>query len=104
MQFVTFKNNEQGRTVLEWWRNACLEWCYARYENGRFGDQKYLDDWPYLFEGVFVSQNLGGGVAPWNMQQYQFEQENGMIKGIELNTNKNFRSSFSFSLFCVCFS
>ena len=90
VQFVTFKNNEQGRTVLEWWRNACLEWCYARYENGRFGDQKYLDYWPYLFEGVFVSQNLGGGVAPWNMQQYQFEQENGMIKGIELNTNKKF--------------
>ena len=90
VQFVTFKNNQEGRVVLEWWRNACLDWCYNRFEEGRFGDQKYLDDWPERFEGVYVSRNLGGGVAPWNMQQYEFEQLNDCIRGRELKTNKRF--------------
>lgn len=90
VQFVTFKNDILGRKVLDWWRNACLEWCYARFEEGRFGDQKYLDDWPERFEGVHVLQNLGGGVAPWNMQQYEFEKMEDKIIGTELKTNKKF--------------
>lgn len=90
VQFVTFKNDKLGRKVLDWWRNACLEWCYARFEDGRFGDQKYLDDWPERFEGVHVLQNLGGGVAPWNMQQYEFEKSGDEIIGTELKTNKKF--------------
>jgi len=88
VQFVTFKNDEKGLKVLNWWRNACLEWCYARFEDNRFGDQKYLDDWPTRFEGVYVCKNLGAGVAPWNMQQYSFDEENGIVIGTEITTGK----------------
>lgn len=70
VQFMTFKNNEEGLKVLEWWRDACLDWCYAKFEDGKFGDQKYLDDWPTRFSGIFVSENKGEGVAPWNIQQW----------------------------------
>ena len=70
VQFITFKNNFNGRKILQWWRKACLDWCHEFYEDGKFGDQKYLDDWKERFENVVVLEHLGGGVAPWNVQQY----------------------------------
>ncbi len=71
VQFMTFKSNEEGLEVLQWWQDRCLEWCYNRNEEGKFGDQKYLDNWTSMFNGVHVLKNLGGGVAPWNVQQYE---------------------------------
>jgi len=79
VQFMCFKNNEDGLTALKWWRERCLEWCYARLEDEKFGDQKYLDDWSKRFAGVHVLQHLGGGVAPWNVQQYEFYNNNEKI-------------------------
>lgn len=70
VQFMTFKNDNNGMKILNWWRDACIEWCYDKFEDGKLGDQKYLDDWTSRFKGVHVLQNLGGGVAPWNVQQY----------------------------------
>lgn len=75
VQFMTFKNNETGLNIVNWWRDRCLEWCYNRAEDGKFGDQKYLDDWTTRFSGVKVLENLGCGVAPWNVQQYQVSKK-----------------------------
>lgn len=94
VQFVTFKNNAMGMKVLNWWRDACVEWCYNRMEDGKFGDQKYLDDWTTRFEAVHELQHLGGGVAPWNVQQYVFESTEEKIIGKELTTGKQFEVVF----------
>ncbi|UFS69728.1 hypothetical protein LPW11_17760 [Geomonas sp. RF6] len=71
VQFVTFRNDRRGREALDWWCERTLEWCHDRLEDGRFGDQKYLDDWLERFEGVRVSSHIGAGVANWNVRQYR---------------------------------
>ena len=79
VQFMTFKNNPNGMKILEWFRDACIKWCHNFCEDGKFGDQKYLDDWPERFENVVVLEHLGGGVAPWNVQQYDIVCENEKV-------------------------
>jgi len=81
VQFMIFKNNQNGLYVLDWWRKACLDWCFGYLDNGRLGDQKYLDDWMTRFKGVHELQHLGGGVAPWNVQQYDFFEKNNKVFG-----------------------
>lgn len=90
VQFNSFKNNDDGMKALTWWYERCLEWCYARVEDGKFGDQKYLDDWPQRFSGVHELWHLGGGVAPWNAGQYDFDGRNGKTWLKETGTGKEF--------------
>jgi hypothetical protein len=95
VQFITFVNDRNGLEALKWWRDACIEWCYDRYEDGKFGDQKYLDDWPTRFKGVHVLQNLGGGLASWNVEQYPFvERKGNHIIFINKQDNSKFEAVF----------
>jgi ABC-type polysaccharide/polyol phosphate export permease len=73
--WVSFRNDARGLAVARRWREQCNEWCYYRLENGKLGDQKYLDTWTTDFEGVHVMQNKGGGTAPWNLEQYEVKQD-----------------------------
>jgi len=72
VQFMTFNRNE-GEHVRKWWEERCVEWCFARFEEGKFGDQKYLDDWPERFEDtVHVLQNKQLALAPWNATRFPY--------------------------------
>lgn len=94
VQFVGFKNDTDGMAALNYWRESCIDWCYARAEDGKFGDQKYLDDWTTRFNNVHVLEHLGGGLAPWNMQQYEFMRQGDKIIGKEVITKKEFDAVF----------
>lgn len=80
VQFMRFVNDGNGRCALDWWCDRCIEWCHARAEDGKFGDQKYLDDWPQRFAGVHVLRHVGGGVAPWNVGRTEFRQHAGQVQ------------------------
>jgi hypothetical protein len=74
VQFITFKNQQDSKEILDKWISQCIDWCYNRYENGKFGDQKYLETWPVEYPVVYILENQGGGVAPWNVNRYKFNR------------------------------
>lgn len=72
VQFMTFTRTG-GELVRQWWEQKCLEWCFARFEGGKFGDQKYLDDWTERFPlQVHVLQNKELLLAPWNATRFPY--------------------------------
>jgi hypothetical protein len=71
VQFMTFRNTPEARDVMHWWQDRCLEWCFDRHENGKLGDQKYLDDWPERFpQKVHVLRQKERTLAPWNAAHF----------------------------------
>jgi hypothetical protein len=72
VQFMTFVR-DKSETVRQWWEARCLEWCSATRSKGRYGDQKYLDDWPSRFpDDVHVLQQLHAFLGPWNAKRFHY--------------------------------
>lgn len=92
VEFNYFDQSKEAWEALTWWKERCFEWCYHLYEPERMGDQKYLEKFPVLFQGVHELAHLGGGVAPWNLRQYTIcdQHENDQIILRENCTGKEF--------------
>lgn len=73
VEWVSFRRDEEGMACLSRWREQCIEWCYYRLEEGRMGDQKYLDEWPGRYPSCHILMHPGAGIAPWNYSQYKFD-------------------------------
>lgn len=79
VQFMYFKNDRGGLTVLNDWYDKCIEWCFHRLEDGKLGDQKYLDHWPTDFR-LYVHELVHyGPAAPWNIQKYNLFKRDGKL-------------------------
>jgi len=78
--FNVFKNDETGITCLKRWRNQCLDWCYWKPEDGKLGDQMYLNEWPKLYgKNLVISENVGVDAAPWNISQYKITDKDSNV-------------------------
>lgn len=77
--WVSFKRDPRALACLQWWRERCIDWCYNRFENGRFTEQKYLDEWPARFPGTHSISHKGANVGPWNVENHEFRAEKGRI-------------------------
>lgn len=91
VEFNYFDRSFNAQEALKWWKEKCFEWCYHIYEPERMGDQKYLEKFPILFKGVHELHHPGGGVAPWNLKQYDFLRMEGNTPILkEKRTGKEF--------------
>ena len=77
--WVTFRKDENGIACLQWWFDRCIEWCYQRYEDGKYADQGYLNWFPELFRGVKVLDDPGFNLAPWNLANYRIEGDRDRV-------------------------
>lgn len=75
VEWNSFRRDEQGLACLSRWREQCIEWCYYRLEDGKMGDQKYLDEWPEIYSSCHILMHPGAGIAPWNYAQYHFGKD-----------------------------
>lgn len=105
VQFMIFRNTTEALTVLSWWQEKCIEWCFNRCEDGKCGDQKYLDDWPQRFGSVIhVLTNLSLTLAPWNLVRF-FGQINQNYRptffhfhGLRIISNNTIRLYFGYKI------
>ncbi len=88
VQFLTIRPTELGEKALKWWTRACRKWCHSWYEDGKFGDQKYLDDWLVRFPGTKVIEHPGAGLAPWNVTDYSLKIDSGVFRVKRRKTKK----------------
>lgn len=73
---IVIKNDANGKAMLDGWEKQCLENCSLLNDGIHCGDQKYLDQWADNNSYVVETKNLGAGIAPWNIAQYRFVNEN----------------------------
>jgi hypothetical protein len=80
--YAAFHNTAEGLAALRWWMDRCLEGCPAVPADGRYADQKYLDEVPRLFTDVVASDSVGLNCAPWNLFEKRIDRAgNGVTVG-----------------------
>ena len=72
--WLTFRRSKEGLDCLRWWREQCLVWCGDHPWEGKFADQKYLDQSKTLFPGTHSIAHVGVNLAPWNLENYVVER------------------------------
>lgn len=72
VSWVTIGDTAVGRECLRRWSSQCRDRCSA--ETG-CGDQCYLDEWLLYGDECHVIQNIGAGLAPWNLQSYDIYRD-----------------------------
>ena len=89
--FMMFRNDEAGRRCVSVWKEQCLEWCFEYHENGKYGEQMYLNEWPDRYpDKVKVFSHRGANVAYWNIDQYKISFSKNSIRVLEKVSGTSF--------------
>ena len=69
VSFQSFPNTSEGISCLSDWGVDCIDYCGDKVDQiGRFGDQKYLDNWEIRYKNVVNFPIPYIGLAPWNVK------------------------------------
>lgn len=77
--WVGWRRDGVGLACLRRYREQCLTWCHDRLEDGKFADQKYLDEWPQLFSAVCVMPLKGVNLGPWSVESVALGYADGRV-------------------------
>jgi hypothetical protein len=77
--WVTYRRCPEGLQCLDAYKTDCTAWCFDRVENGRFGDQKYLDAWPGRYPSLKIIEHKGFNLANWNIHNYMIRLKNNGV-------------------------
>ena len=47
--------------------------------NKTFGDQRYVEDWPNIFQNVHIVNSIGANAALWNIKNYKAYKKNNIV-------------------------
>lgn len=83
VQFMSFRNNANGKSILRWWKEQVLESCEPVPKNGKFGDQKYVDEFQSRFERVTEIEHPGAGLASWNLDRILVVADNRALRVVD---------------------
>lgn len=79
--------------IINWWSEKCIEsTSISGIDSEVFGDQKYLDNFSSINDGVYVYDDLGVNAAPWNC--FDTFRSEGTVFG---NDSKTAIKTFHFS-------
>lgn len=85
--WVGFRDDLNGRTLLDWYSEKTLEWCSDKPENGKYADQGYLDWFPE-FQGVKILNSAGFNLAPWNVKRHEIEVNFDNVEKPEISVDE----------------
>ena len=67
--FYAVRNDENGKSFINWWKERMVDQCYERPKEGLNADQKWLNFLPLYFKKVKILDHAGCNLAYWNFHE-----------------------------------
>lgn len=76
---IYFIVDDNSRECVREWRKQCIDWCYLKHEEGKFGDQLYMNKWPEKYKAVYEIPDKGVNVGSWNLHNYKITKKDNIF-------------------------
>jgi len=80
--FVYVKKDQNGKKFLGEWSKLCKKWCEFDSKDGKFSDQKYLENLSLKIKNLKILNVPEINLAPWNIEDKKIE-----LKGKQIYVN-----------------
>ena len=75
--FIGLSASDETDKLVNWWKERTYKQGYNKVEDGIFVDQLYINLVPIFFKGVYVLNEMGYNMAPWNLhERYLLQKDN----------------------------